>query len=164
MDCAEFLSRYSDFLDGTIIAPREVRRFRRHLAACARCRAHDAALRSGVAALREREPVEPSASFRERLDQRLAAERRRLGGPAVALSVRVAGALLGLVVMGLLVWEAARRTTPSPAPALPPVAFPKPVVNAGVPLVTFQDPRATVLAGNPHPYGTAYVKPAAAPR
>jgi hypothetical protein len=34
------------------------------------------------------------------------------------------------------------------------------VINAGVPLVTFQDPRATVLAGNPYPYGTAFVQPA----
>jgi hypothetical protein len=46
-------------------------------------------------------------------------------------------------------------------PSLPPVAFPKPLVNAGVPLVTFHDPRASVLSGNPYPYGTAFVQPTA---
>jgi hypothetical protein len=117
-----------------------------------------------VAALCAREPVTPSETFRERLDRRLATERRRLARPAIATSVRVAGALLVVTAMGLVVWEVGRRGRPGPAPELPAVVFPKPVVNAGVPLVTFQDPRATVLAGNPHPYGTAFVQPAVARR
>ncbi|MGH7644074.1 MAG: hypothetical protein ACREMR_00675, partial [Gemmatimonadales bacterium] len=58
----------------------------------------------------------------------------------------------------------ARRPRQPAAPTLPPVAFPKPVANAGVPFVTFQDPRASVVAGNPGPYGTAFVEPASAGR
>ena len=48
----------------------------------------------------------------------------------------------------------------TPVTSLPPVPFPKPVAHAGVPNVTFQDPRASVVAGNPNPYGTALVQPA----
>ena len=160
MNCAEFLARYSEFRDGTVTAPRELRRFRRHVAVCARCRAFDTAVRNGVAALRDVTPVTPSASFRRKLDERLAAERAGSAPPRAPVLVRVAGGLLVLAAMSLVAWEAGRRTAPGAAPSLPPVVFPKPVVNAGVPLVTFQDPRASVLAGNPYPYGTAFVQPA----
>jgi hypothetical protein len=161
MNCAEFLARYSEFRDGTVTAPRELRRFRRHVSGCARCRAYDTTLRTGVAALRDVAPVSPSASFRRKLDERLAAERASAAPPRAPVLVRVAGALLILAAMGLVAWETGRRAAPGTAPSLPPVAFPKPVVNPGVPLVTFQDPRASVLAGNPYPYGTAFVQPAA---
>jgi hypothetical protein len=160
MNCAEFLARYSEFRDGTVTAPRELRRFRRHVAVCARCRAFDTAVRNGVAALRDVTPVTPSASFRRKLDERLAAERAGSAPPRAPVLVRVAGGLLVLAAMSLVAWEAGRRTAPGAEPSLPPVVFPKPVVNAGVPLVTFQDPRASVLAGNPYPYGTAFVQPA----
>ena len=161
MNCAEFLARYSEFRDGTVTAPRELRRFRRHVAVCARCRAFDTAVRNGVAALRDVTPVTPSASFRRKLDERLAAERAGSAPRRAPVLVRVAGGLLVLAAMSLVAWEAGRRTAPGAEPSLPPVVFPKPVVNAGVPLVTFQDPRASVLAGNPYPYGTAFVQPAA---
>jgi|SRR5512134_182548 hypothetical protein len=160
MNCAEFLARYSEFRDGTVTAPRELRRFRRHVAVCARCRAFDTAVRNGVAALRDVTPVTPSASFRRKLDERLAAERAGSAPRRAPVLVRVAGGLLVLAAMSLVAWEAGRRTAPGAEPSLPPVVFPKPVVNAGVPLVTFQDPRASVLAGNPYPYGTAFVQPA----
>lgn len=160
MNCAEFLARYSEFRDGTVTAPRELRRFRRHVAVCARCQAFDTAVRNGVAALRDVTPVTPSASFRRKLDERLAAERAGSAPRRAPVLVRVAGGLLVLAAMSLVAWEAGRRTAPGAEPSLPPVVFPKPVVNAGVPLVTFQDPRASVLAGNPYPYGTAFVQPA----
>ena len=160
MNCAEFLARYSEFRDGTVTAPRELRRFRRHVAVCARCRAFDTAVRNGVAALRDVTPVTPSASFRRKLDERLAAERAGSAPRRAPVLVRVAGGLLVLAAMSLVALEAGRRTAPGAEPSLPPVVFPKPVVNAGVPLVTFQDPRASVLAGNPYPYGTAFVQPA----
>ncbi len=164
MTCAEFQARYTEFRDGIVGAPRERRRFERHLALCAACRRHDAVLRAGVATLRAAAPVAPSAGFRQRLEARLAAERAGGGRGRVPLALRVAAALLAAVAVTLLASEATRRGASGTAPALPPVAFPKPVVNPGVPLVTFQDPRATVLAGNQHPYGTAFVQPAAALR
>src|SRR3989442_10502359 len=76
MTCAEFLERYTDFRDGLITAPRELRRFGRHLARCAGCRRYDAAVRRGVLALQAVETIEPSRDFRRRLDARLERERR----------------------------------------------------------------------------------------
>ena len=61
MTCAELLDRYTDFRDGLISAPRELRRFQRHLAQCAACRRYDTAVRRGVLALRAAtESIEPS--------------------------------------------------------------------------------------------------------
>ena len=42
---------------------------------------------------------------------------------------------------------------------LPPVPFPNPVVQAGVPFVSFQDPRASVFAGPQVADGAALVEP-----
>ena len=64
-----------------------------------------------------------------------------------------------MAALSLVGWEATHRSAPGTVAAIPAVAFPKPVINAGVPLVIFQDPRATVLAGNRYPYGTAFVQP-----
>ena len=41
------------------------------------------------------------------------------------------------------------------------VGDPKPVVRAGLPFVSFADPRASIVSGNPYPYGTARVQPPA---
>jgi len=158
MICREFLDRYTEFRDGLIAAPRELRRFQRHLAQCAGCRRYDAALRRGVAALQDVETIEPSADFRRKLDARLAAERSR--DAAVPASAGLVAAMLVLVAVSLLIVEAGRRPQMAQALPLPPAAFPKPVANAGLPFVSFQDPRASVVDGNPYPYGTALVQPA----
>jgi len=158
MICREFLDRYTEFRDGLIAAPRELRRFQRHLAQCAGCRRYDAALLRGVAALQDVETIEPSADFRRKLDARLAAERSR--DAAVPASAGLVAAMLVLVALSLLVVEAGRRPQLAQALPLPPAAFPKPVAHAGLPFVSFQDPRASVVDGNPYPYGTALVQPA----
>jgi hypothetical protein len=158
MICREFLDRYTEFRDGLIAAPRELRRFQRHLVQCSSCRRYDASLRRGVAALQDIETIEPSADFRRRLEARLAAERARAG--AVPARAGLVAAMLVLVALSLLVLEAGRRPQLAQALALPPAAFPKPVANAGLPFVSFQDPRASVVDGNPYPYGTALVQPA----
>jgi hypothetical protein len=67
--------------------------------------------------------------------------------------------MLVLAALVLLVFEIAQRPHIMRAPMLPPVAFPKPVVRAGLPFVSFQDPRASIVGGNPYPYGTALVQP-----
>ncbi len=159
MTCAEFLERYSDFRDGLVTAPRELRRFERHLVHCASCRKYDTAVRRGVLALQAAEPIEPSPEFRRRLEARLSREPR--AGPARA---GVAAALFVAAALALVALEGVRRSDVVRAPALPPAPFPKPVANAGVPFVSFQDPRASVVVGNPNPYGTALVEPAAAGR
>ncbi len=162
MTCGEFLDRYTDFRDGLITAPREVRRIERHRAQCATCRTYDAAVRRGVLALQAAPTIEPSPGFRRRLDERLARERR--AGREVPARAGVAAALFIAAALALVALEGVRRPPVARAPSLPPVPFPKPVVQAGVPFVSFQDPRASVFTGNQSPYGTALVEPASAGR
>lgn len=158
MICQEFLNRYTEFRDGLIAAPRELRRFQRHLVQCPTCRRYEAAVQRGVSALQGVETIEPSADFRRRLDVRLAGERARAA--AVPARAGLVAAMLVLVALSLLVVEAGRRPQLARGSALPPAAFPKPVANPGLPFVSFQDPRASVVDGNPYPYGTALVQPA----
>lgn len=160
MHCAEFLERHSDYRDGLITAPRELRRFARHLAHCLSCRRYDATVREGVQALHaSSSTIAPSPDFRQRLDARLALERSTT--KMLPAHAGISTAMLVVAALALLVFEASRRPYATRAPALPAVAFPKPVVQAGLPFVSFQDPRASVLNGNSSPYGTALVQPAA---
>jgi hypothetical protein len=132
MTCADFLERYTDFRDGLITAPRELRRFTRHVALCTSCRRYDAAVRRGVLALQAVQTIEPSAAFRRRLDERLARERRRSQVPARA---GIAAALFVAAALAMVALEGVRRPPVAQAPALPRVPFPRPVVQAGVPFV-----------------------------
>ncbi len=164
MTCQEFLARYTDFRDGLVTAPREARRFARHLRVCASCRRYDAALHHGVGALQTLPEPEPDQAFRRRLERRLSAERARTGRPALPTRPALAAAVLVAIALGLLAWEGARRNPTVSTPSLPPVPFPKPVAQAGPPFVSFQDPRTSVVSGNPYPYGTAFVEPASVHR
>jgi len=92
-------------------------------------------------------------------------ERLIVSAPVLPAKAGVAAALFLAVAVTLVALEAAAGGhAVARAPELPPVPFPKPVAQVGLPLVTFQDPRASVLAGNPSPYGTALVEPASAGR
>jgi len=166
MECPEFLDRYTEFRDGLVTASRELRRFRRHLTVCERCREYDETVRRGVGALQTAVTIQPSTDFRRRLDARLRVERARLRGePVLPIRLRLVAGLLVGIAIALVVRESLRQPLQvAEAPVLPPVTFPKPVANAGVPYVTFQDPRASVLVGNSSPYGTALVEPATAGR
>jgi anti-sigma factor RsiW len=159
MLCTEFLDRHSEFRDGLITASRELRRFTRHMAACASCRRYDATVREAVQVLHSASPISPSADFRQRLEARLERERHHVAVPPARAGV--SAALLVLVGIALFVFEVGRRPRVETAQLLPPAVFPKPVVSAGLPFVSFQDPRASVVNGNPYPYGTALVQPAA---
>ena len=149
MTCAEFLERYTDFRDGLMTTPRELRRFTRHVAQCAACRRYDAAVRRGVSALQAAATIEPSPEFRRRLDARLARERG--AHRAVPPRAGVAAALFVAAALALVALEGVRRPRVAQAPVLPPVPFLKPVVHTGVPFVSFQDPRAGVFAADPNP-------------
>ncbi len=162
MTCAEFLERYTEFRDGLITAPRELRRFGRHLTHCAGCRRYDGAVRRGVLALQAAGTIEPSRDFRRRLDARLERERRVAG--EVPASAGVAVALVIAAALAMLALEGVRRPEVARSPVLPPVPFPNPVVQTGVPFVSFQDPRASVFPGPQAPDGSALVEPASAGR
>jgi hypothetical protein len=159
MECPEFLDRYTEFRDGVVTTPRDRRRFERHLAGCETCRSYDTAVRRGVLALQGAATLSPSADFRARLDARLRREALTLAGPIIPPRVGAAAALLLAAGIAIVALEVAHRPPPLQAHALPPVPFPRPVAQAGVPFVTFQDPRATTTAGNPIPYGSALVEP-----
>src|SRR2546430_16513919 len=118
MTCAEFLERYTDFRDGLITAPRELRRFERHLARCAGCQRYDAAVRRGVLALRAAETIEPSQGFRRRLEARL--ERERRATRDVPASAGVSAALFGAAGRALVGAESRRRPRAARVPARAP--------------------------------------------
>lgn len=157
MICKEFLERHSEFRDGLITSPRDLRRFTRHLAHCPSCRRYDSTVRQAVQVLHSASPITPSADFRQRLDARLAIERRRV--PRSPARSGFSTAMLVLAALALFFVEVSRRPRFEKAPLLPPAAFPKPVASAALPFVSFQDPRASVVSGNPYPYGTALVQP-----
>lgn len=159
MQCNEFLERHTDLRDGLITSTRELRRFARHMAHCVACRRYDATVRQGVQVLATAVPIAPSSDFRQRLDARLAREREFIPQPPARIGV--SAALLVLAALALFAFEVGRRPQIQHVQLLPPVVFPKPVVTAGLPFVSFQDPRASVINGNPYPYGTALVQPAA---
>jgi anti-sigma factor RsiW len=153
MTCSDFLDRYSDYVDGLIASPAEREPFHRHLAECRRCRRFDAAVRRGVIALRVLPEVTPSRDFRERLDRQLAVVARESGaGPTL---LRVAAMLLVAVALVLLGLEGTGRPAAASPPALEPVPFPHPVAHEAPPFVSFQDPRAIILAGGVPLYGAA---------
>ncbi|HEV2751791.1 MAG TPA: zf-HC2 domain-containing protein [Gemmatimonadales bacterium] len=162
MTCAEFLARYTDVRDGLLTAPRELRRFERHLTQCPACRRYDTAVRRGVIALQAAGTIEPSREFRRRLDARLARERHALS--TVPARAGVAAALFVAAALALVALEGVRRPPVAHVQALPPVPFPKPVLKTGVPVVSFQDPRAGVFAASPAPDGPTLVEPASAGR
>jgi anti-sigma factor RsiW len=159
MLCTEFLERHSEFRDGLIAAPRELRRFTRHMAHCTSCRRYDATVNQAVQALHTASPISLSPDFRQRLDARLELERHHVEVPPARSGI--SAALLVLAGVALFVFELGHRPRVENAQLLPPAAFPKPVASAGLPFVSFQDPRASVVNGNPYPYGTALVQPAA---
>ena len=142
MICREFLERHSDFRDGLVTSPPDLRSLARHLAHCASCRRYDASIRYAVQALHSASPIALSADFRQRLDARLAVERRRVPRPPAQAGLSVT--LLVVAAFALFFFELAGRPRIARAPLLPPVAYPKPVAGAGLPFVSFQDPRAII--------------------
>src|SRR2546423_10013992 len=131
MTCAEFLERYTDFRDGLITAPRELRRFERHLARCAGCQRYDAAVRRGVLALRAAETIEPSQGFRRRLEARL--ERERRATRDVPASAGVAAAVFVAAALPMPGRGGSPRPAAARAPGHPPRALPNPDVHTRVP-------------------------------
>src|ERR1051325_11173503 len=117
MLCSEFLERHSEFRDGLLTAARELRRFERHLAHCETCRRYDGTVRQEMPVLHSASPIVPSPEFRQRLDARLAVERRRV--PRQPAQAGVSAAMLVLAAAALFIFELGRppedRTRPAAA-------------------------------------------------
>jgi len=69
MECAEFLERYSEFLDGEIEASR-VPAFQHHIVSCSGCAEYDRVVRRGLRLVRELEPPEATPDIVPQLQRR----------------------------------------------------------------------------------------------
>jgi hypothetical protein len=103
MRCEEFLTRYSEFVDGALSAI-DAERLRAHLASCARCLRYDRVYRRGVALLATDTQPQPSPLFFDQLHLRMDVEDRRALQP---ISTSVATAVTIAAVLAVLIWAPA---------------------------------------------------------
>ncbi|HKI94273.1 MAG TPA: hypothetical protein VJ992_03175 [Gemmatimonadales bacterium] len=115
MRCDEFLRHYYDLRDGRLDDRRLLKQLDRHLARCRRCARYHASLRRGLEVLQETEEIDPSPSFRIRLEHRLRQE-ASIGDPLVPTNLGIAAALLLAAAVGLVFYEGL-AATPGTAPA-----------------------------------------------
>jgi anti-sigma factor RsiW len=130
MDCFEFRSAYSDFADGLLDELGEIRSHR-HMSECPHCRRFHEALRWGVAELRRRPIIVPSADFAVRLERRLQAETSPLTAvarrPASAAAVLMA---FTVVASGMFAYNLSGKGVASVGQTA--AAGPLPVIGSGV--------------------------------
>jgi hypothetical protein len=137
VECAEFLSRFSDFYDGSPDAP-----FRQaleaHLEHCEKCARYERAVASGAALLRALPRIEPSESFRPALEHRLfhLEDENALTRAAGSSAVPVLTAVGIAIVLAIIAWAPTLgHSTPQVALA-PIVVTGRPSPEPVVPLVT----------------------------
>src|SRR3989442_2395248 len=123
MLCKEFLERHTEFRDGLITFSRELHRFARHMAHCTTCRRYDATIREAVQALHAASPIAPSPVFRQRLDARLAVERRRVPRPPAQAGVSATIPVLAALALFFLAF--AQTPLIPRAPSLPAATWPQ---------------------------------------
>ncbi|MFN2399786.1 MAG: anti-sigma factor [Gemmatimonadaceae bacterium] len=132
MDCRTFNSRHLAFLDNTT-SDAELVEMQRHIAECARCARHDAAVRRSLLLFRNIPLVEPSPDFGARLTTRLRqlslaeAQARLSHGPPPGVGAFVA-AVSGVVVVGFLAASALNWTEPRRDLVLPAIVASMPEV------------------------------------
>lgn len=144
MDCSRFRRQHLAYLDDTLPGD-QMAAAQCHLLQCAACAAHDTRIRRSLMVARSLPPISPSATFRGRLDARLAecrSERLTGGlttqvGPLVVVRPvderplpsgrvmprplsRPLAAMAASAVLGALAWQLFRSARP-PALAMQPV-------------------------------------------
>ena len=77
MDCREFRNKHVAFVDDVLPAC-EMDAMQEHRSICTRCSRHDTAIRRSLLLVRNLRPIEPSADFMARLNERI----ERLGPSA----------------------------------------------------------------------------------
>jgi len=117
VECSEFLSRFSDFYDGSLDAP-----FRQsleaHLKHCEKCARYARAVASGSALLRTLPRIEPSERFRTALEHRLfhLEDENSLTRAAGSSAVPVLTAVGIAIVLAIIAWSPTLgRSTPQVA-------------------------------------------------
>ena len=105
MECSEFLSRFSDFYDGSP-DPRFRQLFEAHLEHCEKCARYERAVASGAALLRTLPRIEPSESFRPALEHRLfhLEDENTLVRAAGSSAVPVLTAVGIAIVLAIIAW------------------------------------------------------------
>ena len=117
MECSEFLSRFSDFYDGSPDS-RFRQLFEAHLENCEKCARYERAVASGAALLRALPPIEPSESFRPALEHRLfhLEDENALTRAAGSSAVPVLTAVGIAIVLAMIAWAPTLgRSTPQVA-------------------------------------------------
>ena len=146
MECSEFLSRFSDFYDGSP-DPRFRQLFEAHVEHCEKCARYERAVANGAALLRTLPRIEPSESFRPALEHRLFhleddnALLRAAGSSAVPVLTAVGVAIL----LAIIAWSPTLgRSTAQVALA--------PIIVSGPPA---PEPASPILTGGMAPLGPA---------
>jgi hypothetical protein len=102
MDCRQFREKHVAFVDDVLSAI-ETRAMQQHRAACAHCSRHDTSIRRSLLLVRNLPPIEPSADFAARLNERLArlgpeatdtGAQRQLLPPTAAVAAIAAGVVV----------------------------------------------------------------------
>ena len=117
VECSEFLSRFSDFYDGSP-DPRFRQLFEAHLEHCEKCARYERAVASGAALLRTLPRIEPSESFRPTLEHRLfhLEDENTLVRAAGSSAVPVLTAVGIAIVLAIIAWPPTLgRSTPQVA-------------------------------------------------
>lgn len=128
MDCRAFQKQHVAFIDDTLSAV-DMIEMHRHVAECPSCARHDATERRALLLFRNLPRVEPSATFRSRLDDRLR-EAKLAGRPVSATNSHMPAAVAATLAIVAGAWMATfvTRSLTQPQLILAPVvaAIPEP--------------------------------------
>jgi hypothetical protein len=106
VECREFLSRFSDFYDGSLDS-RSRQPLEAHLEHCEKCARYERAVVNGTALLRTLPPIELSESFRPTLEHRLfhLEDENALIRAAGSSAVPVLTAVGIAIVLAIIAWS-----------------------------------------------------------
>ena len=136
VECSEFLSRFSDFYDGSP-DPQFRQLFEAHLEHCEKCARYERSVASGAALLRALPRIELSESFRPALEHRLfhLEDENALVRAAGSSAAPVLTAVGIAIVLALIAWSPTLgRSTPQVA--LAPIVVSGPSPEPVFPVVT----------------------------
>jgi hypothetical protein len=151
MDCRAFRENHVGFVDDVLPAV-QMEVMHRHLESCARCARHDLAVRRGLLIVRNLPPIEPSADFMAKLNERIA-DLHAIGAvgeptPTYQLTTGAFAALAaGLTLFAYAALEAMNHFGTPQTLTLPPVVATAPAA----PAPTFSAPAymAAISTGMP---------------